>query len=185
MKVKFENADLTEDFPVTRGEVLELFDSTIINQASGKNILHHIAATADGAMDIEGLLKEKSDIAKIMINMDNSYGSTPLHVACYYGNVEFAQALLENGAKFDHPNIDKRTPLHFACGEGCKELVTALVEKGANVNAQDKDGCTPLHRACEAGNPEVVLTLLLHGGDSSILSNEGKTPLEVAEKKKN
>jgi hypothetical protein len=52
--------------------------------------------------------------AKIIINCQDKYGWTPLHVACHYGNVEVVEALIGCGANATISDIYGKTPLHTA-----------------------------------------------------------------------
>ena len=58
------------------------------------------------------LLKQKH--IKKMIEVNDRYDNTPLHIACSKGYLEVAEALLDAGAQIDNKNEDEQTPLHLA-----------------------------------------------------------------------
>ena len=58
------------------------------------------------------LLKQKNIIK--MIEVNDRYDNTPLHIACSKGYLEVAEALLDAGAQIDNKNEDEQTPLHLA-----------------------------------------------------------------------
>ena len=49
-----------------------------------------------------------------MIEVNDRYDNTPLHIACSKGYLEVAEALLDAGAQIDNKNEDEQTPLHLA-----------------------------------------------------------------------
>ena len=64
----------------------------------------------------ENVLCAVQAIVKAMhIGIDKqSYGSTPLHVACTHGHSEIARYLIENGARVNARNASGMTPLYLA-----------------------------------------------------------------------
>ena len=65
---------------------------------------------------------------------------TPLHLACKYGNMEVAMALvMDRGADVDARDEYQCTPLHYACKYGNLEVAMALVDRGADVDVRDED----------------------------------------------
>jgi ankyrin repeat protein len=126
---------------------------------------------------------------------------TPLHLSCYYGQVDVAEMLLDHGAQANASDIRGRTPLHqVTLGIGnydykssgmepwmLKEhpgrvirLAQRLLENGADVNAQNKEHETPLHLASRLRLHEMVRFLLKHGADPNAKNSEGKSPLQLA-----
>ena len=83
------------------------------------------------------------------VNARDSQSSTPLHMACYWGHMDIAAALISAGA-----DIKARTEqnggsscLHQACGSGNLELVKLLIHSGADVNDLDGTGYNAVQRA--------------------------------------
>lgn len=71
-------------------------------------------------------------------------GMTELHWAAYFGEIETAKCLIDNGA--DLEVRDRRrswTPLFYAVSKGNLEMVKFLVDSGADVDVKDD-----VHRGC-------------------------------------
>ena len=127
-------------------------------------------------------------------------GSTPLHGAAYWSQVEAVRLLLKRGANpnaatrdgfleigvlgsvvatpnIPNPSDEEATVL---------QLVTLVLEHGADVNLRRRDGMTALHTACYRGHAEVARLLLDHGVDPGIAAREGtahasETPADTAD----
>ena len=76
--------------------------------------------------------------------MDETDGSTPLHIACGVGNPESVKQLLEAtkelGIKvpsiIDLPDNDGQHPLHLAIESGNLEMMKILMEEGVVVTRE-------------------------------------------------
>lgn len=111
----------------------------------------------------------------------NNNGETALHLACFYGNFEKVEQLVEDGADIEAIEKYGRTPLHFASDEGHEKIVELLTEKGADLNKKNgDDGWTPLHWACKKGRLNVVQVLVNKGAERKIKDGNGKIPLDIA-----
>jgi ankyrin repeat protein len=93
------------------------------------------------------------DTSKIDVNAKNSYGRTPLFIACANGNVSIARLLVEIGkANVNKKDSYGQTPLLEATKKGHDAVVTMLLDTGnADINLKDKNGKTPLLLASENG----------------------------------
>jgi ankyrin repeat protein len=119
-----------------------------------------------------------------------SAGSTALHRACYWGQVEVAKLLLDHAA--DANAVTKDTflqirPLGCAVAtpgvpnpsdreEVVVDLVSLLIARGADVNGRRRDGLTALHSAAYRGHLGVIDLLLKHGADVALRGHEGHGP---------
>jgi ankyrin repeat protein/mono/diheme cytochrome c family protein len=113
------------------------------------------------------------------VNSTDAAGSTPLHHAAGFGNLETVKLLLDKGAKINATNRRSSTPLHWAIHDESK--VRLLLERGAAVNAKQVEGRTPLFQSAVLANGNPVLRLLLEkGADPSIATLTGQTPLMAA-----
>jgi ankyrin repeat protein len=89
------------------------------------------------------------------LNAKDIMKRTPLHMACWAGNVDIVKLLLNAKAKTDALAIDNFTPLHFATNvdiiklliKNNKQLLAARISKGNK---------TALHIAVSKGNVEVL-----------------------------
>jgi len=123
------------------------------------------------------------------VNAKSKNGSTPLHLAAYYGFKNLAEVLIQNGADVKIKTDDLgMTPLHAASQRGHFEIAKLLLDKGAEINAKDKEGNTALHRAAvmqQYFNRELPLLLIQSGIDINSKNNQGQTALDIARLVKN
>ena len=113
-------------------------------------------------------------------NTKNLHGNTPLHLACKYGCIDFAERLL-TVCRCD-PNIpnDKRElPLHIASCRLQPELVKMLATTD-NAQKCTDNGDTPLHIACQCIDLNAVDLLMNLNCDLNIPNKQGDTPLHIA-----
>jgi len=116
-----------------------------------------------------------------IVNRRNEAEWTPLHLACFKGNIEMAGLLLENGADINAKSRTGMTPVYLAATEGYYKLVLLLADKGANLNIPANNSeWTPLMRACSKGYFETVEVLIKYGADINAKSKAGWTPLHGA-----
>lgn len=104
------------------------------------------------------------------INVKDSQGNTPLHIAASAGGVGIMPLLLHRGAEKDSRNILLQTPLHRAAYKLHAPVVQILTDAGADATTQDMHGNTPLVAALTKGEPieaiaEVVETMIGAGLD--------------------
>lgn len=79
-----------------------------------------------------------------LVNVKNSSGQTPLHVAAYYGYKDMMELLLADGAAVDARDKVDRTPLHHMVQHCVRpEVAELLLVHGAEINARDNMGTTP------------------------------------------
>merc|ERR1712029_1145929 len=86
------------------------------------------------------------------MNTKDDDGWTAWHWACYYGQTETAQLIIQNSKEFDielnAKDDEGSTALHWACKNGRKEMVQMILknwkEFGIDIKAQDNDGETAL-----------------------------------------
>ena len=64
-------------------------------------------------------------------------GFTPLHVACYNGNIDIVNSLLKYNSSVNLCDTDGSTPLHAACINGNIDIVNSLLKCNSNVNLCD------------------------------------------------
>ena len=112
---------------------------------------------------VEILLENGADMAA-----KNSYGHTPLHQACCFGELEIVQTLLRHHADINAKGRGDITPLVEACMFGHLEVVKELLKHNPNIHAIYKGvgrQYTPLDMAAVYGFSEIVEELLKHGAD--------------------
>jgi ankyrin repeat protein len=116
----------------------------------------------------------------INVNNINEYGNTALISACFEGQLELAQILLEHDADPNIANTEGNTALMFACDKGYVEIVKLLLQYKADVNMKDEDNSTALFDACAGDFIDIVRLLLEHNADPNIVNVEGDTALTFA-----
>lgn len=96
-------------------------------------------------------------------------GKTPLMIAAYAGNIEFARFLLSRGANINAQSRSKirsttnYTPIMFAVVNGKLDMVKFLVSRGANIHAKDSLGNTVYALSIWTRNKEIAEYLKSRG----------------------
>ena len=118
------------------------------------------------------------------VNTRSLNGTTPLHIASWWGYKAIVELLIAKGAD---ANDDKQgrgwRPLHDAADEGHVAVAKILISKGADINAKPTWGGTPLHYACGSNRRNMVEFLIVNGADINAKDNNGKTALSWAVEK--
>jgi ankyrin repeat protein len=104
----------------------------------------------------------------------NSYGVTPLSIACTNGNGPMVRLLLDAGADPNTVLPGGETVLMTASRTGDVAAVNALIERGAKVDAREPaTGQTALMWAAAEGNVEAIQALLKAGADPTVRLESG------------
>ncbi|KAL7302846.1 hypothetical protein TKK_0004078 [Trichogramma kaykai] len=122
----------------------------------------------------------------VQVNVHDSLGNTPLHLALENGNLWVASILLKRGADVNSVNEEGSTPLHIICrmvdvDKLIESFFKVTIENRQTVlvNVHDRKGNTPLHLAVESGNVMTSEILLERGADANSVNEEGSTPLHI------
>lgn len=130
------------------------------------------------------------EIAKWLLDMGatqlcNSWGETPLHLACKYRRLEIAKLLLSFSAGVESISVADNygdVPMHHAC-EGNPKLVELLLSYpggGQSLTKVNSSGYTPAYWPCRYGCTETIkLILQVPEGVQSLImeDNCGNTAL--------
>ncbi|MFC6268453.1 ankyrin repeat domain-containing protein [Frigoriflavimonas asaccharolytica] len=124
------------------------------------------------------------DINNDTINTKNNNGFSPLLLACYRGNTDVAEFLI------DHvKNIDEMSPegtaLVASIFKGDQKLSELLLKKGANPDVQNGEGITALMYAVQNQNEDLVKLLLRYKTNIKLKDKQDKTAFEYAVFSKN
>ena len=130
------------------------------------------------------------------INIVDSEGNTPLHIACLYRKLKVVKWLLNNGADNFSRNQAGDLPVHICIrntnwkGVGnlfasdIRRTIAILKVLGNNhVSVQNNSGDTPVHIACKLNAIPIVCFLSQSNGFASVLSSanaDGNLPLHLA-----
>jgi ankyrin repeat protein len=126
---------------------------------------------------VRSLLKQRG----VDVNAASADGSTALHWASHWGDLETVKALLAAGANAKTANRYGVTALHEAAVISNLPIMEALLKAGANANATYGAGETPLMSAARTGNLPVVKLLLANGAAvNTIEEYRGQTALMYA-----
>ena len=124
----------------------------------------------------------------LLVLVQTTINSRPLHDAVRKGDIEIIKQLLSRGflglgtpqANINERNIDGCTPLHIAVREGHKAIVRLLFEYDVVVDIQDNNGYEPLHIAAMKGRTIISQLLLEHNANKDAQNMKGSTPLHIA-----
>ena len=106
-------------------------------------------------------LNEKADVLEAQTD-----GSTALHWAVYWDNLEIARALIDAGADVEAASRLGATPIALAAGNGNSAMILLLLDAGSDAKATVlQSGETPLMLAARAGDVESVKVLLDAGAE--------------------
>lgn len=190
------------------------YDFTDLDDNDKGNNLLHLAVinnNADEVKKIIDIINSKQgytvhlDDSDDIINIQNSDGNTPLHLAIQTNNNEIIASLLSNNADINRQNNDGNTPLQLALKQNYngekwitpnKEIAKFIITKGEkyslDINSQNGDGDTALNVAIknypnkesqtERKQHAHIITLILKKSmlDLNVTNNNGDTSLHVA-----
>jgi ankyrin repeat protein len=151
----------------------------------GRTSIMAAAVCSKSSYRLESLLYGLGDDKKKLVDdVDKATGWSALHYACYYGRVDTAAALLDDGATLELGDFRRSTPLHVACWQGRDRMAKELLnEYGANPEARDRDGHRPIHLSAMYGNEKVLELLLAANVNVEAADNQKNTALHLAAKK--
>lgn len=130
--------------------------------------------------ELKDLMKKNPDV----INETNERGFSTLILACYRGNKDVADFLIDHVKDVNYKS-EEGTALAGLSIQYNKDLVEHLLKKNADPNIADGTGTTPLFWAVKAGNKELVELLLQYKADKTMKDSAGMTPFEYALKADN
>jgi uncharacterized protein len=120
-----------------------------------------------------------------LVNSQSSDGFTPLHLACFFGQLAAAETLLQQGANANAISSGRIAIIHSAAASRNAALVKLVLQAGADPDLQQQSGYTALHEAAMHNSVERAQALLDAGADRSIRSDDGLTAAEMAAKEGN
>ena len=145
------------------------------------------------------------------VNVANSKGFTPLHIASFHFHHEIVHFLLKNGANVNAISKCGKTALHSACQNVLSpkmledknicyygvhsspfnkiETIEWLLISGVYVNKHDNNGVTALHMLCACNDfcdlRKAFHLFVKYGADLNTRDNRGATPLHYLCKNEN
>jgi ankyrin repeat protein len=131
------------------------------------------AAKVRDREQVRTLLQQKTDPSETTAD-----GTTALHWAAHWDDVELASLLLKSGANVQAANRYGVAPLVLACANGSGRMVDLLLKAKADPNTTVGDGETVLMTASRTGNATAVKLLIAAGAKVNAQEGwRGQTPL--------
>jgi uncharacterized protein len=160
--------------------IVALLAATIFAASNSDTRLADAAMNRDSS-SVRSLLKLHAEV-----NAPQPDGTTALHWASRWDDVEMANLLVTAGANVKAANRFGATPLSLACTNGSAAMIDKLLKAGEDPNAVISEmGDTALMLAARTGKPDAMKVLLDHGADANKTNSEGQTPLMWAVAEKN
>lgn len=141
-------------------------------EASGSDTLRTLIEERAGVTALRAAIAEGVDV-----NEASGDGTTALHWASYWDEVESVDVLLTSGADANRANDLGVTAIWLAAENGSLEIVRRLLDAGADPNPALRAGETPVMIAARAGHAPVVDLLLARGADPNARATRGQTAL--------
>ena len=114
------------------------------------------------------------------VDLQDSFGQSPLYAACVYGHFEIARSLIKYHAQPDQA-LPRFSIFLGACSGGNLKLVLYLLMlTGASIDEPGFQGWTPLMCACNGGHLKLVKYLLFRGADPKGRNEEGHEAIHIA-----
>ncbi|KAF9779127.1 hypothetical protein IL306_002355 [Fusarium sp. DS 682] len=117
---------------------------------------------------------------EVDLEIRNSDGLSPLHLAAMISEVEMAK-LLRLEPDLNYLTSDSQNILHLACRARKANIVVQILGTASHIdlNQEDNFGRTPLHYACSSGDPESVAWLLHYGASTYPKAKDGSSVLHA------
>jgi ankyrin repeat protein len=106
-----------------------------------------------------------------------------LHRACYTGNLEVVQYLVEKGADINQRSLTdtQYNPLEYASVKGFNDIIAFLIENGSDVQSIEPTLLSQaIHFAAMNNNTNTIEQLIAAGSDVNSKAKNGTTPLILA-----
>ncbi len=154
---------------------------------NGMNMVHS-AVLFDSINSLQMILNYDAyqDYIPELINAQDDYGSTPLHIAAQFKKNDILNLLLEKEAKLNIQDLAGKTPLFLACEYGNLDALDKLINKGADLNIKTSSDHSALH-ACifSKYKLEIAEKLISAGAKTNQVDRNSNTPLMALKAKIN
>ena len=144
-------------------EVLQMVikDDSILCDINSKR---HTALMSTCLSDLDSLAKTRlllqTNTSNSMVNEQDYYGDTCLHIAAGRNLIEEMRVLVDHGAQISTLDYENKAPIHRAAADGAYEALKFLLDSGAAVDTPCESNLTPLHYASLNGHLKCVNELL-------------------------
>ena len=160
MQARYENRMEIVDLLRQAADDLDIFESSAFGDVARLN----------------KLLANDADLVKAR----GADGFTPLHLACFFGQLDAAEILVRYGADTNAVSPSHIAVIHSAAASRNADLLKLVLGAGADPDRQQQRGYTALHEAAMHNSVERAQALLKAGADPAIKSDEGQTAADMA-----
>jgi ankyrin repeat protein len=160
------------DIAIDETETIDILEDDNSELILGRTQLHE-ASLMGNIEEVECLLN-----AGESIDIQDSQGYTPLHMAISAGDEKMIKFLLLKGVQIT--NELYKNVLHIATSVGDEKIIKFLISKGSDINSQDSIGATPLCWAAMDGNKKIIKLLLSNGASLNIKDYQDRSPSDWA-----
>ena len=134
---------------------------------------------------VRSLMEESGDLSAIRewigegadVNLAEADGTTALHWASYWSNLEAIELLIGSGADVNVANDLGVTPIWLTAENGSAAIAEMLLDFGADPDLALLAGETPVMTAARGGHAEVLELLLSKGADPNVQATRNQTAL--------
>jgi ankyrin repeat protein len=146
-------------------------------QVLGSCLAAGVACAADSLPELVELERRDEALRLIAAGADvderASDGTTALHWAAHFGDLELVEALLERGADATLRNDYGATAIAAAAVEGDPAIIKALLDAGADVDSPNPEGQTVLMVVARTGRVDTARLLLARGANVNAIEGFG------------
>lgn len=140
-------------------EVINQMKNVDINSGWKNNMtpLHHVSFFENETPELIKICLVLLKCGAIVDSKLDDTKETPLHFACYRGNVEITKLLLRFLADPNVSNDYGETPLYFACNFDNHEIIQLLLKHKAKVFEANKKGAYPFDKCFEVESEKIII----------------------------
>lgn len=119
----------------------------------------------------------------LLLKKKSPDGWTALHFAAYFGQIDAARVLLDQGADPNavSENARRARPLHSAAAGRHFAVCDLLIGAGADLDAQQEGGLTALMAAAQHGDRGLAELFIKRGASRSVTATDGRTAADMAQ----
>ena len=165
---------------------LLLFGADINFKKQNGNTCIHDAMNSSDLKMLQFLLSQaSSNKTKLLVNIKDKTGDTPLLRGVLQNSIECVSELINTTKSNVNLSIHNDKDLnifHYAARKGSSEMIDLLFNTSSKLlfDTPNKDGFTPLHIASKVGNIDVIQKLFELGANINQQDNLGNTPLHYS-----